>query len=194
MSKQKTAADERTAAVPMHRNALLWTARRRLYERLSEEGNPYPNNTDISTFLSQSQNNGIAAYADIQRYLRQRMAIPSVQQNSLVAYDTLFEQQLDQLAELEAMLNNENTSPQDSAELSTQRDSLLQLMALEQALETSLLQDIWDARSAHADTLHTQNTGLTANTGYEANEKTVNEILLATLAINNNAFTELQNI
>jgi hypothetical protein len=43
-----------------------WLSQRRFYELVAEEGNPYPGNSDVSTFLSQAQSNGLSNYANIQ--------------------------------------------------------------------------------------------------------------------------------
>jgi len=47
-----------------------WLAQRRFYELVQEEGNPYPGNSDVSSFLSQAQTNGIAGYANVQVGIR----------------------------------------------------------------------------------------------------------------------------
>jgi len=46
-------------------------AQRRFYELVTEEGNPYPSNSDVSAFLAQAQSNGLAAYANILTGIRQ---------------------------------------------------------------------------------------------------------------------------
>ncbi|MFN0175033.1 MAG: T9SS type A sorting domain-containing protein [Saprospiraceae bacterium] len=48
-----------------------WLSQRRFYELVIEEGNPYPGNTHVSTFLSQVQANGLSGYADVQVGIRQ---------------------------------------------------------------------------------------------------------------------------
>ncbi|MFN0216286.1 MAG: T9SS type A sorting domain-containing protein [Saprospiraceae bacterium] len=48
-----------------------WLSQRRFYELVAEEGNPYPGNTDVSTFLSQAQTNGLDGYANVQLGIRQ---------------------------------------------------------------------------------------------------------------------------
>ena len=48
-----------------------WLSQRRFYERVIEDGNPYPGNSDVSTFLSQAQSSGLSAYAYVQTGIRQ---------------------------------------------------------------------------------------------------------------------------
>jgi hypothetical protein len=48
-----------------------WLSQRRFYELVIEEGNPYPGDFDVSTFLSQAQTNGLNSYASIQVGIRQ---------------------------------------------------------------------------------------------------------------------------
>lgn len=48
-----------------------WLSQRRFYELVIEEGNPYPGNSDVSTFLSQAQTNGLSGYANVQVGIRQ---------------------------------------------------------------------------------------------------------------------------
>jgi len=55
----------------MYSAANQWLAQRRFYERVLEEGNPYPGNSDVSAFLSQAQTNGLSGYANVQTGIRQ---------------------------------------------------------------------------------------------------------------------------
>lgn len=50
--------------------ANIWLAQRRFYERIVEEGNPYPGNTDVDTFIAETESNGMADYAGIQIGIR----------------------------------------------------------------------------------------------------------------------------
>ncbi|MDX1913457.1 MAG: T9SS type A sorting domain-containing protein [Saprospiraceae bacterium] len=51
--------------------AQLWLGQRRLYEKLTEEGNPYTGDPDFNNFLAVAQNNGLSQYAFIQSGIRQ---------------------------------------------------------------------------------------------------------------------------
>ena len=54
-----------------YQSAQQWLAQRRLYEKMTEEGNPYTGDADFNTFLSQAQSNGLSQYAGIQTGIRQ---------------------------------------------------------------------------------------------------------------------------
>ena len=62
-----------------------WLAQRRFYELVQEEGNPYPGNTDVSTFLSQAQTNGIAGYANVQVGIRSLGAMTALHRAATAA-------------------------------------------------------------------------------------------------------------
>jgi len=47
-----------------------WLSKRRLYERITEEGNPDPENADITDFLEEAEDKGLAAYANMQTDMR----------------------------------------------------------------------------------------------------------------------------
>jgi hypothetical protein len=51
--------------------AQQWLAQRRLYETLTEDGNPYQGDTDFNNFLAQAQTSGLSAYANVQIGIRQ---------------------------------------------------------------------------------------------------------------------------
>lgn len=51
--------------------AQLWLAQRRLYEKLTEESNPYAGDVDFANFLMASQANGLYQYGNIQIGIRQ---------------------------------------------------------------------------------------------------------------------------
>ena len=55
----------------LYQAANKWLSQRRFYELVLEEGNPYPGNSDVSTFLSQAQTSGLSAYANVQTGIRQ---------------------------------------------------------------------------------------------------------------------------
>ncbi|MBK7937192.1 MAG: right-handed parallel beta-helix repeat-containing protein [Lewinellaceae bacterium] len=51
--------------------AQQWLAQRRLYEKLTEEGNAYIGDPDFDTFLTQAQSSGLSQYAGVQAGIRQ---------------------------------------------------------------------------------------------------------------------------
>jgi hypothetical protein len=103
-----------------------WLSQRRFYELVAEEGNPYPGNSDVSTFLSQSQTNGLSGYANVQIGIRQLGALSE------------------------------------------------------------------GARATAAASLLAMNGNLTGSAPYQVNEKTVNNVFLQTVALDNPIFTPAQ--
>lgn len=106
--------------------AQQWLAQRRLYEKMTEEGNSYIGDPDFNTFLSQAQSSGLSQYASIQIGIRQ---LGSMSEN-------------DRITAVASLLS--------------------------------------------------QNNNLTGSAAYQTNEKTVNEIFLNTVAINQFSFSESQ--
>jgi hypothetical protein len=91
----------------------LWTAQRRLYERLTEEGNPYPGDVDFNIFLASAQTNGLKSYADLQIGIRQMFQTSTTDRVDLATFETQLEQDLGLLAQTEALLNTSGLSQQD---------------------------------------------------------------------------------
>ncbi len=178
--------DEKTALGELsgeyYQDANNWLAQRRLYERITEEGNPYPGNTDIAGFLTAAQSNGLAGYADVQTGIRQTVAVSQADQDSLQLYESRILEGLDSLARLEGQLYTLGISEQDSIDLSDQRADLLQMVQASASAKQNLLNIIDSLRAIAADNLLLQNDNLPdLGKPYTANEKTVNDILLRTV-------------
>ena len=175
-----------------HQAPQLWTAQRRLYERLSEEGNPYANDVDISNFLVQSQTNGLKAYADMQIGIRQIFQTSAADRSDLASYETQIAQGLDQLAQMEVYLSLPDLSQQDSISLTAQRNAIQQTLANLNTLRNSKLSNLASARISTANTLHTQNYSMNGTGDYRINEKMVNAIYLETIALGSVEFSSSQ--
>ncbi|MFN0215172.1 MAG: zinc-dependent metalloprotease family protein [Saprospiraceae bacterium] len=170
----------------------LWMAQRRLYERLIEEGNPYPGDMDINNFLASSQTNGIKAYADLQMGIRQMFQTSTTDRNDLATYETQIVQSQDQLVLTEALLDNPSLSQQDSITLAAQRNSIKQDLANINTQRESKLDSLNNVRISFASPLYAQNAGLSGTGDYRVNEKMVNAIFLETMALGNTTFSSTQ--
>ncbi|MBK8196144.1 MAG: T9SS type A sorting domain-containing protein [Lewinellaceae bacterium] len=159
-----------------------WLAQRRLYERLTEEGNPYPNDPDIDDFLGEAQSGGLAGFADLQKGIRQLYSASQSDRDSFQVYEAAIRDGLDSLAAVERQLNVFGISAQDSTALSAQRDVYLQTIAVAATSKENLLNNRASTASAAASGLLTQNTALSSTSVYAVTEKTVNDILLRTVA------------
>jgi len=172
--------------------AQLWMAQRRLYEKLTEEVNPYTGDNDINTFLSQAQTNGLSGYGDLQKNLRLMFSLSINDIADLTSYESQIDQKMNQLAEIELDLNTFGISQTDSTNLTNQRNAILQALASITAQRESKLSSISSTRSNLATSLVTQNDALNGTAEYSLNEKTVNSIFLQTVALESNTFSEAQ--
>jgi hypothetical protein len=170
----------------------LWTAQRRLYERLSEEGNPYPGDVDFNNFMASAQTNGIKAYADLQIGIRQAFQTSTTDRADLATFETQLEQGLGQLAQTEALLNTSGLSQQDSITLAAQRNSIKQGLVNITIQRENKLNTIANTRLSVSNSMLTQNNNLTGTGDFRTNEKTVNDIYLQTVAVGNNTFSAVQ--
>ncbi len=172
--------------------AQLWLAQRRLYEKLTEEGNPYTGDSDVNTFLSQAQSNGLSGYGNLQKNLRLMFNLNANDISDLASYESQIDQKMNQLAETELDLNAFGINQTDSTNLTNLRNTILQALATITAQRESKLSNISSTRSTLASALTTQNNVLTGTAEYLLNEKTVNSIFLETIATGNNSFSESQ--
>lgn len=171
--------------------AVNWLAQRRFYERILEEGNPYPGNSDVAAFVTAAQSNGIAAYANLQTGIRQLFAVSTTNRNTFQSYEQDISEGLGDLAAVEQQLNAPGISQQDSAGFAAQRDTIRQTIQQAASAKETLLNNIVTARTSAAASLLTQNSNLPALTPvYTVHEKTVNDILLRTVAQGTYAFAE----
>lgn len=190
-SQDKTIAKSELTGF-VHQREQLWLAQRRLYERLTEEGNPYPNDPDINAFLLNAQSNGLKGYADLQTGLRQLFNVSTSDLNDLNNYEIQIGQNMKQLELLEFNLNVYGISLVDSTNLAKQRDSILQNTTTYSTLRSAKLSSIANTRFNAAETLLTQNSTLGGAYTHLMNEKIVNSIFIQTIASNSNGFSEIQ--
>jgi hypothetical protein len=166
-----------------HQSTQLWTAQRRLYEKLSEEGNPYPGDSDISAFLSSSQINGLSGFAELQMDIRQLFHSDSIVRSNLFISENHIAQQLTQLASWETQLDTADIDQQDSIYLTTQRHYVQQNLISIQAFRDSMYENMLTTRTTAANALLTQNDGLSGSGGIRFTEKVVNAIFLEMIAM-----------
>lgn len=160
-----------------------WLAQRRFYERILEEGNPYPGNSDVAAFQIAAQSNGLAAYAGLQTGIRQLFAVSSTDRNAFQSYEENIFEGLRDLTAIEQQLNAPGNSQQDSIGFAAQRDTIRQTIQQTATAKETLLNNIATVRASDAASLLTQNNSLPALTPvYTVHEKTVNDILLRTVA------------
>jgi hypothetical protein len=133
-------------------------------------------------FLAVAQSNGIAGFADLQKGMRLLYSASQSDRDSFQVYEAAIRDGLDSLAAVERQLNVFGISAQDSTALSAQREAYLQAIAVAATAKENLLNSRASAASAAASGLLTQNTALSSTSVYAVTEKTVNDILLRTVA------------
>lgn len=159
-----------------------WLVQRRLYERIDKEGNPYPNDTDYTTFINQAQSSGLAAYAGLQNGIRDLFDLGATDRETLDGYESDIEAGLTDLADVEAQLYVTGIDQQDSVDFSNERDAILEILLEVSADREALVSTLQSTRNSVITNLLSQNAGLTGSNAYQAYEKTVNEIFLNTIA------------
>ncbi|MBV6440548.1 MAG: T9SS C-terminal target domain-containing protein [Haliscomenobacteraceae bacterium CHB4] len=134
-------------------------------------------------FLLAAQSNGLAAYANLQTGIRQLFAVSTTDRNTFQSYEENIAEGLEDLAAVEQELNAPGISQQDSAGFAAQRDTIRQMIQQAATAKGTLLNNIATSRASAAASLLTQNGNLPAlSPVYTVHEKTVNDILLRTVA------------
>lgn len=175
-----------------HPASQLWLAQRRLYERLTEEGNPYQGNANFNNFLTNAQTNGIKGYGDLQIGLRQLFVVGASDLSDLDSYEVQIAEHLDSLAEKELALSAFEITETDSTQLEYERAVILQDLANLTTLRSTKLNNILGSRSSAATALSSQNNALSGFADHLLNEKIVNSIFLQTIAMGSSSFSEVQ--
>jgi len=175
-----------------HQDAQLWLARRRLYERLTGEDNPYTNDSHFQRFLLDAQSNGIAAYADMQQGIRQLFQVSATDRNLLDAWDAQLATLADTFAGMERRRALDTLAFADSLALENLRSQTLDTIIHIQAQRSQKLANLQAARSLGATALLSQNNALGGAASYQLNEKAVNDVLLRTVAMGLDSFSAAQ--
>ena len=175
-----------------HQDAQLWLARRRLYERLTGEDNPYTNDSHFQRFLLDAQSNGIAAYADMQQGIRQLFQVSATDRNLLDAWDAQLATLADTFAGMERRRALDTLAYADSLALENLRSQTLDTIIYIQAQRSQKLANLQAARSFGATALLGQNNALGGAASYQLNEKAVNDVLLRTVAMGLDSFSAAQ--
>ncbi|HFA51147.1 MAG TPA: T9SS type A sorting domain-containing protein [Bacteroidetes bacterium] len=161
---------------------MTWIAERYLYGRLREDGELIVPGSDFETFYNSMGVSNIGAFAGIDETIR-----------SLFTLDTATSAQLEdlyvqRLAELDAIAliddQLQSTSGQDSLQLLVDREVHVdQLTSLSQTA-VALVQTIRTDRIGRVADIQASNNAINAQAIFEQNEKTVNDLLLASIANN----------
>lgn len=175
-----------------HENHSLWLAQKRLYGRLSYEDNPYTGQAVFNTFLSTQATGSAGQYAALQEGLRNLFTVSPADWTALDSAEAGIFEYLDELAGVENQLATGGLSTQDSTDLETERAALQTQIEQYAAHLDTLRTTIQAARANGTGALYAQNTALPATESFETNEKTVNAVVLQTLARNLDSLSSQQ--
>ncbi len=175
-----------------HENHSLWLAQKRLYGRLSYEDNPYTGQAVFNTFLSTQATGSAGQYAALQEGLRNLFAVSPADWTALDSAEAGIFEYLDELAAVENQLAAGGLSTQDSTDLETERAALQTQIEQYAADLDTLRTTIQAVRANGTGALYAQNTALPATESFETNEKTVNAVVLQTLARNVDSLSSQQ--
>jgi hypothetical protein len=155
----------------------IWETKRRLYKKLSLGGASNGTNAQISAFINQANSNGIKEYHDVRATLESAFYWNSIDSMASLSMHNQVVAGLNQLASIELSLLARGLSYSDSLTLSIARNSLKQtLTQLDLILNNKRSVDMTlQAQGANQSKL--QNTSLAANTIFQGNEKSINNIL-----------------
>lgn len=169
-----------TAASGEHAQANNWLAQRRLYQQLAASGDQ--GNSSLANFIAQSQNNGLASYANLQTALSQLMQISEGDAQILDSLSQAMAVKSAQILALEQQLAQWEVNPNDSTLWTTQKIALGESAGSDHVGYAAKWANIQTVRTAAVPTLLSQNAALTGTAPYQVNEKAVNEIFLQTVA------------
>ncbi|MFN4254640.1 MAG: T9SS type A sorting domain-containing protein [Saprospiraceae bacterium] len=169
-----------------------WIARNRLYERLTEEGNPHTGNQEIAAFLNGAQSNGIAAFSAVRAGIRQAFVISQADQTALVEAEDQLQEGFSALGQVEAALTATGLAHQDSLDLVDARSEIQGSIELVSGQKVTILHNHLLQRLPTINALITQNNNLIAFDPWEQHEKTVNDIFLHTIGLGSFEFTATQ--
>lgn len=186
---QQTVA-QGTAASGNFAAANNWLARRRLYGHFLEKG--VPAGAVFSDFMTESQQNGVAAYANVERLSAETMRIAAAAQTSLAAYAKKINDRFVPIQALDKALAEPYIPVADSIALEQDK----QEYADSTATDTEAYRAIWAAiqqgRSAAVPSLLALNDGLQATEIFQINEKTVNDIVIRQIISGQNTLSDAQ--
>ncbi|MCA9915755.1 MAG: T9SS type A sorting domain-containing protein, partial [Anaerolineae bacterium] len=160
----------------------LWLAQKRLYERLSSEGNPYGSDTLFVSFLSTKENTSVGKFASLQLGIRDLFDISAGTLTTIDTTESSMADNLELLATVEQQFAATGLSSQDSAVLAIKRADLRNQIAQQDSTLNDHIAAIQSSRNSAAQTLLNQNANLGGTDSWEINEKSVNTIYLQTVA------------
>jgi Secretion system C-terminal sorting domain len=162
-----------------------WIAQRRLLSSIQTEGNPYPNDIDVNTFINNTTTNGLGANIAVQTGIRQAFNISAADQLLLQYYENSIKDLLNNLSKVEAKLSTKGISLSDSLTWVNERNTLRSNLLTQNTNKTTKIDNLTISRLTSVNGLITQNNGLVAFEQWEQNEKKVLGIFFSTIGVGN---------
>lgn len=168
-----------------------WMAKRRLYERVTEESASTPNTPSLTTFMGQATTGQVGAFGNIPVQIRQAMAVPASTQTTLANYGNTSLTYQTSIADVDRQI----IATKDSATLVglfAQRSTILQSAGQTmQAIQTTV-NTLSTSRQTALNAVGTQINALNPTTIYQTNEKTVQDIWVTTVGAGSVALSDIQ--
>jgi len=146
----------------------------------------------FSTFVAESQQNGLAAYAEMQDALKNSLAISAADMDLLETYTRDIDKKSEKITTLNGQLTEWPLSVSDSLQKEGQRqlyaDSLSTILNLYETKWSTIL----TARMNGVANLLGQNNALSGTAIYQINEKTVNDIFIQSILNGHPSLTATQ--
>jgi hypothetical protein len=172
-------------------DAVHWTGKRQLYARLKRNTNHTGLDPAIQEFFTNAANRTIGQFYDVEEDVAALFVNTPAVQTQLDGYKYSIESDLAEIWEIDSALAAGVTPSQEEA-LRQERSGYVANLALTTASNDSLLTVLASQRQTEASVIRTANNAIATNTVYEANEKTVNDIFLQTIAVGVGTFTQQQ--
>ena len=159
-----------------------WLAQRRLYTRLTVEGNPYLGDTDFDKFINSAQNSGLASYSEVEASIKQLFAIRPADVDSLQTWENRIRAGLDRIEKLNSLLSQPGISSDAVTQYTSERTDKEAAITTLDATHSAKLDALQNARLEAVPAIIAKNNTLTGNEYYQQYEKVVNDIFLHTVA------------
>ncbi|HHM21798.1 MAG TPA: hypothetical protein ENJ20_07215 [Bacteroidetes bacterium] len=156
-----------------------WLARRYMYRKLNKYPELIVPGSDAELFFNQAAAGNIGQFYSLETGIKTMYQIATATASQLEANYSLVSTKMEEVASIDQQLQAGSTDPN----LPLQRDSALQAMETADADNEALLTGIETQRALDATSLANSNNAIVTEMLPEDNEKTVNDIYLATVAI-----------
>lgn len=185
----KWVADGDTDALQGMEAAEIWRNQRSLYRLLQSDPSYYAAYSGFPGFVAQHQNGNVGKFYQIASLLAQSAEISTSVTSATLTQQQRLHDNIAEFVHLDSLLQVESDSVEVVALKAAQEDASEEIKAAQQHLDS--LQAVYDSgKMAYYQQALSINSQVNATTVHEANEKTVNQVMLNALVNQDGAFTE----